>query len=137
VPAEVPDQGGSQLTVGATADWPGSLTVVGRRILPRLGTRHPSLVRCAGKRVLRLGLEMQLNTGLHATPQKGRAQLGRAHADSHRATAFLDLRMVPAYTAPFRTIINFHAGHVDLGFYDRVCRANAVPDGTEHALRNG
>jgi hypothetical protein len=46
----------------------------------------------------------------------------------------------PAYTAPFRTIIGFQAGHVDVDFYDRFYHSNALPDAvrarTEQALRN-
>ena len=47
------------------------LVEAGPRILPELGTRHPSLVRYAEKRVLRLGLEMHLGTGLHAATGDG------------------------------------------------------------------
>jgi NADH dehydrogenase len=47
------------------------LVEAGPRILPELGTRHPSLVRYAEKRVLRLGIEMHLNTGLHAATAEG------------------------------------------------------------------
>jgi NADH dehydrogenase len=42
------------------------LVEAGPRILPELGKRHPYLVRYAEKRVLHLGLEVYLNTGLHA-----------------------------------------------------------------------
>lgn len=42
------------------------LVEAGPRILPELGTRHPSLVQYAEKTVARLGLEMHLNTGLNA-----------------------------------------------------------------------
>jgi hypothetical protein len=46
----------------------------------------------------------------------------------------------PAYTAPFRTIIGFQAGHVDVDFYDRFYHSNALPDAvrarTKQALRN-
>ena len=43
-----------------------ALVEAGPRILPELGTRHPSLVEYAEKTVARLGLEMHLNTGLEA-----------------------------------------------------------------------
>ena len=42
------------------------LAEAGPRILPELGTRHPSLVEYAEKTVVRLGLEVRLNTGLQA-----------------------------------------------------------------------
>ena len=46
----------------------------------------------------------------------------------------------PAYTAPFRTVIGFQAGHVDVDFYDRFYHPNALPDAvracTERAIRN-
>lgn len=42
------------------------LAEAGPRILPELGTRHPSLVEYAEKTVVRLGLEIHLNTGLQA-----------------------------------------------------------------------
>ncbi len=47
------------------------LVEAGPRILPELGTRHPSLVRYAERRVLRLGIEVHLNTGLHAATAEG------------------------------------------------------------------
>ncbi len=47
------------------------LVEAGPRILPELGTRHPSLVRYAEKQVLRLAVEMHLNTGLHAATAEG------------------------------------------------------------------
>jgi NADH dehydrogenase len=40
------------------------LLEIGPRILPELGSRHPRLVSYAEKRVMRLGLEVHLNTGL-------------------------------------------------------------------------
>jgi NADH dehydrogenase len=43
-----------------------SLVEAGPRILPELGTRHPSLVEYAEKQVMRLGIEMHLNTGVQA-----------------------------------------------------------------------
>jgi NADH dehydrogenase len=42
------------------------LVEFGPRILPELGKRHPYLVSYAEKRVHRLGIEVHLNTGLHA-----------------------------------------------------------------------
>lgn len=42
------------------------LVEFGPRILPELGKRHPYLVRYAEKRVKRLGIELHLETGLHA-----------------------------------------------------------------------
>lgn len=42
------------------------LVEAGQRILPELGTRHPLLVQYAEKTLVRLGLEVHLNTGLHA-----------------------------------------------------------------------
>jgi NADH dehydrogenase len=43
-----------------------ALVEAGPRILPELGKRLPYLVRYAEKQVARLGLEVYLNTGLHA-----------------------------------------------------------------------
>jgi hypothetical protein len=34
----------------------------------------------------------------------------------------------PAYTAPFRTIIGFQVGHVDVDFYDRFYNTDALPE---------
>jgi NADH dehydrogenase len=48
-----------------------ALVEAGPRILPELGKRLPSLVRYAEKRVLQLGLEMHLNTGLQAATAEG------------------------------------------------------------------
>jgi NADH dehydrogenase len=48
-----------------------ALVEAGPRILPELGKRLPSLVRYAEKRVLQLGLEMRLNTGLQAATEEG------------------------------------------------------------------
>jgi hypothetical protein len=46
----------------------------------------------------------------------------------------------PAYTAPFRTVIGFQAGHVDVDFYDRFYDPTALPDAvracTERAIRD-
>ncbi len=45
----------------------------------------------------------------------------------------------PAYTAPFRTIIGFQVGRVDIDFYDRFYNADALPDAvrecTQRALQ--
>ena len=48
-----------------------ALVEAGPRILPELGKRLPSLVSYAEKRVLELGLEMHLNTGLQAATAEG------------------------------------------------------------------
>jgi NADH dehydrogenase len=48
-----------------------ALVEAGPRILPELGKRVPYLVRYAEKRVLQLGLEMHLNTGLQAATAEG------------------------------------------------------------------
>jgi NADH dehydrogenase len=48
-----------------------ALVEAGPRILPELGRRVPSLVRYAEKRVQQLGLEIHLNTGLHAATGEG------------------------------------------------------------------
>ena len=47
------------------------LVEAGPRILPELGKRLPYLVRYAEKRVLQLGLEVHLNTGLQAATAEG------------------------------------------------------------------
>jgi NADH:ubiquinone reductase (H+-translocating) len=47
------------------------LVEAGPRILPELGKRLPYLVRYAEKRVERLGMEVHLNTGLHAATGEG------------------------------------------------------------------
>lgn len=47
----------------------------------------------------------------------------------------------PAYTAPFRTIIGYQAGYIDVDFYERFYGRDARPDAvracTERALREG
>src|SRR5262249_50042091 len=48
------------------ADFRIVLLEIGPRILPELGARHPRLVNYAQKRIMRLGLEVHLNTGLES-----------------------------------------------------------------------
>jgi NADH dehydrogenase len=47
-------------------DFKVVLLEIGSRILPELGTRHPHLVKYAEKRVMRLGIDVRLHSGLEA-----------------------------------------------------------------------
>jgi hypothetical protein len=69
-------------------------------------------------------------------PSEAAVQATIAYSDY----VFRRYRRFPAYTAPFRTIIGFQVGHIDLDFYDRFYAPDALPDAvrasTEQALRN-